>query len=250
MSGFYYNRIFSAIMLFSLEQWAQIAAIVTSVSVVVAVAALIYQQRTDRRKAVAQQIGFFREKVLTLSYPLLNEVEELSKQIDLEWSQIENIEELSVNWLFKHRSKETILQYMLWRAVRDIHHKDIRVDELLNALEQLSAEIKAFGIVKEPELISIRGAFVTIIELCTWPLVLTSPYNKESYPALRYVYGKWRDRVDRIPVEETNARIKQDINEAKGVLLETLPASEYGEVSERVEKEIQKIKDNLTTKNE
>lgn len=234
----WYTGTLSALL--NLENAARLAEVVTAFSIVVGIIGLRedrrqreYRREQDQALSVAEQVGMFRKEIL----PLLNDAQEdikiVKKETSLEYTDVVNIEEFSIRWLLEKRPRETLLQQIFWNAAQKLELGEnwaFKPQALLNALEEFSIKVRASGTIENPELRSIHRAFVYCVETFVWPMVLTAPYDKNMYPAVKYVYEEWSKKISRIPVEDIKQRVGEDVKAAAENLRKVMSTEEYAKL--------------------
>lgn len=214
------------------QTWANLAQIVTAVSVVFAALTFYLQRRQANALAIAEQIRMIRLEVLPLLYKSLEEVARLKKKLNREYVHIPLIEEFGLKWILEERTREAITQQAFWNDAHETQDQgdeewNIKPQELLNSLEEFSTMVIASNTLNDPLLRSVRKILVSSVEMFAWPLVLTAPYDRDMYPALKEVYSEWSKIVDRTPQSEIQRMVNEDIKAAGEKIKKMMSHDEY-----------------------
>lgn len=213
----------------SLEQWSYLAQIITSLSVVFAVATYYFQKERARLESIGKQIHLFRMEVIELAREANVLITEVHQKSGKELVALEQIEEFSIKSLLSTQTLKVLQQQAFWNEAQKLKGETYNapIEKLLNALEELAISILAENVSASPHLKSIRKAFVVYVESYAWLMVLSAPYSPEMYPAVRTLYSRWRNQIDRLPVEVLKERVKDDIQASATRIRSTMSKQEY-----------------------
>ncbi len=193
-----------------LDVLEQIAIITTGASVMGAFISYRYQKKRDKLIDAANQLSFFREKIL-------GETAELARYV---WENIDpnyifdriRIEKLDLKILRNKEFSKSLKQINLSGKNLIIRLKQ---ESLLNMLEELSIKIKVYDILENKKcleiLSEIKQPFVEIVEQNIAFILFERDaiVGRSAYSELLNLYIKWRDDVEQKTPQERLEEFKK-----------------------------------------
>jgi hypothetical protein len=182
-----------------LETLAKFAEIVTAGSFIVALGEYFRRKRQDTITAVADQISFFNEKVLVSGDKFINLVRDLKKDPKYQFKRIK-IDVPDFKYVLNNHHSESKEQYEL---ALDPQIFSAQMTNL-NYLEELAIRILNYDTSDQEALNSIKWAFVELVEINATLLLVHKDLltGGQVYKDIMKLYLKWKDDVDRTPLEE------------------------------------------------
>lgn len=177
-----------------------IFSILGSLTILVALVTYYYQKNRDINGAVINQISFFRKEVLPLNNEFIKKVRlNIPNHI---FSRVQ-LHEPTIKFTKNKYPLESSGQIDLinkWRTVPE-------QTDVLNALTELALKIKYLGAIDHSALNSIKAPFVELVEMNAVVLLMQREVytGGDTYGAILELYEKWKDQVDRRPLDERMA---------------------------------------------
>lgn len=190
---------------FWLTELQQIATIIASASIILAIGEYSYKRKRDKLVTVCDQVAFFREEVLSKNTELVNIIRS-RKGINYKFARVEleNSLENSMEEMITKHPEEYKAQLDLLKTGDDVLNIE---GELLNALEELSVRIIYLETKEQEALENIKNAFVELVEIHALRIIETQELSfKSAYSKTLYLYNLWKNEVDR---ETTDQKIEK-----------------------------------------
>jgi hypothetical protein len=185
-----------------LNSLEKIFNIVSSLSILIALASYFYKIKNDKLWATIEQITFFREKIIIGSSELQKYI--INKKPDFIFSRI-NLNNPTIEYIRKEYSKNFQRQLKLF-CDTSTKYPDVILDtdildkqlSLLNILEEFSLKVIHSGTKEHPALESIYNAFVEIIENNAVALLFTRiKVENNTYSTILKLYKIWEKKTSK-----------------------------------------------------
>ncbi len=170
------------------------ANVVIAISAIVAVITYFNNKNKDNVLAVADQVSFFRERVLSEGNKFMMLVRETDKEY--EFSRI-RLDEPVIKVINDKYQKEVFAQLDLIKKHKDVFL--ILQVNCLNLAEELALRVIYSKTYDHKALNSIKPAFIQLIEMTALVLMQEREVvtGNQIYSATLELYSKWKDSVDR-----------------------------------------------------
>lgn len=184
-------------MLCLLDILEKIAQIITVVAIFIALKEYRYRRKRDLVLATAEQIAFFREKVIPKTNELISHVRKITpdyvfNRIRLVPPDLNTIRRDNFDFGKKQadllKNEETFFLYI----------------DLLNLLEEISWRIIHSETSKHEALNSVKHLFVAAVEMSAVVLLMQREIltGESSFSGTLKLYDLWKDSVDRLTPQE------------------------------------------------
>lgn len=186
------------------------ASIVASTSILVALLSYFYRKGQDKVSAVADQIAFFREKILVKDLEIYTYISANIKN-DYIFKQI-RLDNPSRDFVMKNFREELKEQLKL------IQDKKVYFlqTEILNMMEEFATRVMYYGTQDHGGLNSLRYAFVSMVEVNATTLLFYKEIGlgESAFPGIFQLYNLWKERIDRTLPKE---RLDKFLSEVKSL---------------------------------
>lgn len=185
---------FKNISLVTIERVAVIGA---SFSVVIAMLDFKHRKKQDKIHALADQVSFFREKILHKSEEFMLKIRKIKGE-DYEFLRV-GLDESSVEFTKENFPEQVQGQVDLLQGQNTFNEQT----SILNMLEELSIRIIYSNMAKHSALKSIQHPFVELVEYNAVALLTHKDLSfSTGFPAILQLYSLWKDKVDRRSMQE------------------------------------------------
>lgn len=191
-----------------LQASAQAGEVITGVVASLAVTSFIYQQRKDKTLSsrevtslAIEQVAFFEEEILQRYENICEAIKLKDGAFDIKLMLAENIRHFSVEWMYANYPKSYSYQARLLPEKGEKLIDNRVLIGFLNKVELLSLRITHFDTLNHPSLICIKDSYVQIVESFAAHMLSIRIKNPNFYEATKIVYMKWKDEIDRTPLD-------------------------------------------------
>ncbi|OGD68909.1 hypothetical protein A3I18_00160 [Candidatus Campbellbacteria bacterium RIFCSPLOWO2_02_FULL_35_11] len=178
-----------------------VAEIVTSITLVLALATYFYQKNKDKNLMATEVISFFRKEIIPQCDSFIFFVRQ--KKGESYYFQKVRLDNPNFEYINKNYATAVVEQNNIYRELKTWPMQTT----LLNMLTELALKIKYFKIVDHDALNTIKAPFVEMVEINAVVLLMHRDIvsGNSTYLEVINLYLHWKDSVDRrLPDERSN----------------------------------------------